>query len=558
VIPVAASMTMSALATALFLALAASPAGDAPAPSPPASAPARLRLVFHGNVVLPEEVYLAILNLPPDAPATEATAAEVRDTLTHFLQRAGYELAAVGVALAGDELHVAIDEGRLGKIILPGQGAWGAFEANIDLELPHKVFNRPAVERLVQRIGSRFDVRVESFELVPSTEVEHFGPQIQTLGPVEGVVQTVFGKPLIPPHSRYDLVIVSHRNEWAHGFHVGAGLSGADGFLARGEYLGEGLLWDRDRWIARAEVGAKVRSRLITDQAAFSFTRGALELGWRGPPLEWHGWKLRPSLDLGASYLSRQRPDLPLESYQRTLVQSVASLRIEPRPGLELSLGAGIERIDVFGLQPAYGLSIPGGVAPIGLTHALVQAGADIVFDPGEIRRDRRHELHLEAQLHPASARSHYEVVRWNYQKVFGYGWHDLLIGSRGAFFWGEPPFTEEMSVGGALVRGVFPDQLYTRRAASLNLEARISLVRDLYKVAIFHDLAVFQERDRVGHTTRPRFANSFGLGLTALIADAFQVGVYYSVGFTNATSPAASGGGRFSHGITVGLKEAF
>ncbi len=550
---------MLAAATSLLLTLSAAPAqASASEPLASASVPGHLKLVFHGNVVLPEEVYLAILNLPPNAPATEATAASVRDALTRFLHRAGYELAAVGVALAGDELHIAIDEGRLGKIILPGQGAWGAFEANIDLELPHKVFNRPAVERLVQRIGSRYDVRVDSFELVPSTEVDHLGPQLETLGPVEGVVQTVFGRPLIPPHARYDLVIVSHRNEWARGFHLGAGLSGADGFLANGEYLGENLLWNSDRWLVRGEVGAKVRSQLITRDAAFAPTRGALKLGWRGPPLEALGLKLRPSLDVGADYLSRQRPDLPLESYKRTQLRSVASLRLEPRPGLELSLGAGVERLDIFGLQAAYGLSIPEGIGPMGLTHALFTAGADVVFDPGELRRDRRHELHLEAELYPASTLSPYEVARWNYQKVFGFGWHDFMIGSRGAFFWGDPPFVEETSVGGSLVRGVFADELYSRRAGSLSLEARFSLVRDIYKVAVFHDLAVFQERDRVTGATRPRLANSFGVGLTALIADAFQVGVYYSVGFTNANTPASSGGSRVDHGLSVGLKEAF
>lgn len=540
-----------AIAT-LALVSASASASALPATDPPALASPQLQVTFHGNVVLPEEVYVAILNLPDDAPATEATAATVRERLMRFLHRAGYELAVVATARRQDELHVFIDEGQLGKIILRGQGAWGTLQAHLALELPQKVFNRPAVERLIGRLSTRYGVQVERYELVPSSEVEHIGPQLTTLGPVDGVMQSFFGRPLIPPQSRNDLVLVSNRDEFARGLGFGADLSGADGLVGSAEFRGRGLLWKSDRWLARAQAGAKVRNRLLTDGAYLAPTRGALELRWLSPPL---GWTLRPGLEVGAEYSSRQRPDLPLESYRLTRLRASASLRAELHAGLELSLGAGLERLDAFHLEAAAGAPVPGGVRPIGLTHPVLSAGLDVDVSPQELRRDRHHELHLEALLYPTSAIESYEVARWKYQKVFELGWHDLWVTSRGAFWWGEPPFVEETSVGGSLVRGVFPDRLFSRRAGSLSLEARLSVVRDVYKLAVFHDLALFQERDPLTGAVRPRLANAFGLGFSALVTDTFQLGVYYALGFSGAS---LGRGGGFDRGLSVNLSEAF
>ena len=104
--------------------------------------------------------------------------------------------------------------------------------------------------------------------------------------------------------------------------------------------------------------------------------------------------------------------------------------------------------------------------------------------------------------------------------------------------------------MGGPIVRGVFPDKIYSRQAGGLSLEYRFSLVRDIYKLALFHDAGLFEVRERASGLARARFVDSFGLGLCALIADAFQLDVYYAVGF--------SGGNDFSNGLAVALNQAF
>src|SRR5579872_6172904 len=88
---------------------------DEPAASPSGPALTRADIHLRGNQVLPDEVYLAVLSLPPDAIADNATAAWVHDQILGFLIRAGYELAQVRVTATNGGLDVDIDEGQLEK-----------------------------------------------------------------------------------------------------------------------------------------------------------------------------------------------------------------------------------------------------------------------------------------------------------------------------------------------------------------------------------------------------------------------------------------------------------
>ncbi len=535
---------MTLLAPLLAACLAASsPTAAAASEAEPARRPP---VVFHGNGVLQDEVYLAFLRLPETAKADPATAASIRGQLTEFLHQIGYELAVVEVAVGNDELHVFLDEGLLGKIILRGQAGLETVEARIALDLPHKVFNRPQLERQIAHLKEQFNLSVDHWELVSSGQVEHVGPQLANLWVLDELGQ-FFGHRLIPPHGRYDLQITLHRDEWRRGLGIGAGLDGADGALGNLDYKGSGLLLAADRWIGRLELGTKLRSPLAGGDPYLALTRGLGEMNWRAPAL---ALTLRPGLDLSVRYSSHQRPDLPLESYRLMRMRGLFSVHGEPRTGMDLWLGAGMERLNVFDLIPAGAAPVPPGVNPVGSTHPVFQAGADFVFDPDQIRADRRHELHLEALHYPGWGGERYGVTHWDYQKVFELGWHDLWVTSSGRFLWGQAPFVEESSVGGSYVRGVFADRFYSPRAGGLRLEGRFSLVRDIYKLAVFHDAGLFEDLDRGKGLANARFVDSFGVGLCALVADAFQLDVYYALGF--------AGRSQFDRGLSLSLRQAF
>lgn len=525
----------------LLLALAGGTAA-AEAPVDP-----RDSIVFNGNAVLIDEVYLAALDLPPDFSPDREGADLVRTRILSFLQRAGYELARVETAVDDGRILVDIDEGRVEKIVLRGQGSLRTVLVLLGLSLPHNVFNRPYLERQLAAMRVESGMELERYELVPTSEKPHLGPQVEHLGSIVDDLGRFVGHPLIPRRAEYELHILFRHREWATGPGLVAGLSGVDGLRLGLEYRGEDLLFDSDRWGAGAQLGTKIRSRISNGHAYLALTRAIAELQWFTPQL---GAGLRPMLSARGELSSRQRPDIGLESYLATRLQLAAALSYEFFRGTTLTLGLGAEKLDIFDLERVNGGSDIAGVEPSSTLRPYLSATAQIIFNPDKLRRDRRHELELTGRHFPREKERSYGGATYRYQWVAEIGWHDLWLTSRGAYLWGSVPFIEEQPVGGLHVRGVFDERFYARRVASGGLEARFSLTRDVYKVGVFADVAVFGERDRLAGTEQPRVVGSVGPSFHALIADVFQLDISYGIGL--------AGRGEAERGFTVALKQAF
>ncbi|KFE72476.1 hypothetical protein [Hyalangium minutum] len=528
------------------------------------SPPRRPPLVFSGNLVLNDEVYLAVLDLPPDFAPDKSGAALVRSRLLTFLHRAGYELARVETAVEGNRILVDIDEGRVEKLILRGQGSLRTVQVLLSLSLPHNVFNRPYLERQLADLhaqsgvefecfkkeptGTKPSTGTECFKLVPTSEVKHVGPQVEDLGPIVDDIGRFVGHPLIPPRADYELHIFLRRREWATGLGVVAGLGGGEGLRLGAEYRGEGLALAKDRWSAGAQLGAKIRSRISNDRAYLALTRAQAELHWYTPRLR---LGLRPVLTARGELISRQRPDIGLESYYAMRAQLTLGLSYDLFRGATVALGVGGEELDVFGLKPAMeGVGPAAGVGPSSTLRPYLSSTAHLVFDMDEVRRDRRTELEFNGRQYPRESGRGYGVISYRFQRVNEVGWHDLMLTSRGAWLWGNVPFIEEQPVGGLHVRGVFDDRFYAKHVASGGMEVRFSLTRDIYKVGGFADVAVFGELDRGSGSEKPRVVGSAGPSFHVLIADVFQLDLYYALGF--------AGHGEAERGFTAALRQAF
>jgi hypothetical protein len=507
----------------------------------------RSPLVFSGNIVLIDEVYLAVLDLPPDFVPDKSGAAQVRTRLLAFLQRAGYELARVETAVKDDHILVDIDEGRVEKVILRGQGSVRTVQVLLGLSLPFNVFNRPYLERQFAAMREQNGVEVERFELVHTDEVKHLGPQVEELPTIIDDLGKFVGHPLIPPRADYELHILFRRREWATGLGLVAGLSGVDGLRLGLEYREEDLWFKGDRWSVGGQFGTKVRTRIADEHAYLALTRAAGELQWFTPRLP---GGLRPTLMVRFDLTSRQRPDVGLESYYATRGQLVLALSYDVFRGATVALGFGAEQLDIFSLRPVEGGTVPVSVSPSSQLRPYLSGTAQLIFDADEIRRDRRHELEVTGRHYPGREGRGYGLTSYRYQKLFEVGWHDMLLTSRGVYLWGTQPFIEEQPVGGQLVRGVFDTRFYARRAMSVGFEGRFSLTRDIYKVGGFADVAVFGELDRAAGTEKARAIISLGPSFHVLIADAFQLDLYYSLGF--------AGRGEAERGFTASLRQAF
>jgi len=507
----------------------------------------RAPLLFSGNIVLNNEVYLAVLDLPADFVPNKEGAALVRSRLLSFLHRAGYELAQVETAVEKDRILVDIDEGRVEKVILRGQGSVRTVQVLLSLSLPYNVFNRPYLERQLAALREENGVEVERFELVRTDEVKHLGPQVEQLPTLIDDLGKFVGHRLIPPRADYELHILFRRREWATGLGLVAGLSGVDGLRLGLEYREEDLWFQGDRWSAGGQFGTKIRTRIHDEHAYLALTRAAGELQWFTPRL---GLGLRPTVQLRFDLTSRQRPDIGLESYFATRAQAVVALSYDVFRGATVALGVGAEQLDIFSLRAVEGSAPSAGVLPSSGLRPYLNGTAQLVFDADEIRRDRRHELEVTGRHYPGGAGRGYGLTAFRYQRLFEVGWHDVLLTSRGVYLWGAPPFIEEQPVGGQLVRGVFDTRFYARRALGTGLEGRFSLTRDIYKAGGFLDVAVFGELDRAGHSEKARVITSLGPSFHVLIADAFQLDLYYSLGF--------AGRGEAERGFTASLRQAF
>lgn len=511
-----------------------------------ATATAAPPLVFSGNVVLTDEVYLAYLDLPADFTVDAASAVLVRNRITAFLHRSGYELARVETAVDRGHIRVEIDEGRVEKLVVSGAGSLRTAQLLLALALPYNVFNRPYLERQLALVHAQTGVETEAVELVQLTSVDHEGPQLAQLGAMIDDIGHYLGRPLIPPQAPYEVRIRLRHREWSNGVGLSADLDGPGGLRAGVDYRGEDWLMPRDRWIGDARIGLKLRNRIADNSGYLALQDSSLMGGWYTPPIV---GSLRPVLGATIETDSAQRPDLELESYRQLRLRLGAGLTYDLFRGAGVSFGAGGEYRSIFALDPVAGQTISPEVQSRAEVMAYASFVLDLVFDVDNIRRDRHHELLLLTRDYPHNGNA-FGVTTLTYQRIFEQGWHDLWFNLRGAWVWGHPSFADEQQVGGTYVRGVFDTRFYTRRVVAVDSEVRFSITRDIYKVGAFTDLALFADPEGTLRTTQSRVVGAFGPSFHALIADAFQLDLYYAIGFATTRD--------IERGVTVGLSQAF
>jgi hypothetical protein len=518
--------------TALLLLLSLS-AGSAIA----AVAIARPRVVFHGNVIFDELVYLSVLDLPENARATPAEASAISAKLRNFLRRAGYELATVRAQVQGEQIALEIDEGRLDKIVVLGQGFMETFRFKLELSMPGGIFNRPALERQLRILANLYRLRHYSYQLVPAEVQGDEGPQVD---------DPAVANPGIRPGQLYQLHILIATSPWSRGFSPEISIESPEGLGAGGQYREQDFWVPDDRWEVRARAAAAVRKHLDSDSSHVVLTRLFAQGRWLSPPLLTES--LRPALTVRGDFLSLQRPDLHLDSFnQLTFAASLDASVFQPRA--MFALGLGIERRFLFSLVTANGADPLLHQTPLAQTRPYGQAIAQLVFNPGELRTDRKHGLDFEARAYTGSTSSDPAFwLRAFYQHRFPFGWHELWWQARGTLLAGQVLFPDEESVGSHL-HGVLSSD-YARKLGSTGLEFRYSLLRDVIKVGLFYDQVLYGAIDRTAGTASPKSAGAGGPAVHLLLADQFQVDTYLAVGWNTA--------GAADYGLSLVVRQVF
>lgn len=510
-------MTATSTATAVLLALTAAP-----------------QIEIKGNVVLNDDVYRAVIRVEDDAPVDSAMVEDVAMQVRSFLIRAGYDLATVVVGMADDQLIVEVDEGQLDKIIFPRLGAFNTLLLQLEVVMPQKVFNRPELDRQLDLLAEKHGYVDVYYRLVPVAMVEHEGPQLPD-------VDAITGLDVLPDQGRYELHIFVKQQEWRTGLGFDLSFRSPDGLGIGLKYSQGGLLFDDDRWQARAHIAARVDDLIAGSEGRQFVSNVGLGYMYWLPAVV---GELRPQLSIQARYLNRQRKDLGLIGYSYLKADPNASLTYQFDRSLVLGLGAGLDFNRLISTDEDE-VVYPRDDPPKRL-RPFMRFHSEVILDPDNPRRDRLHRAEIEVRHYfDTSDKPSTTLLNFDYQIIFDNGWDEARVYAKANAVFGYVSFTDEVGVSDH-VRGIPGDRFFTRNVVSATFEYRVSLSRDNLKLSVFDDLALYAEDG----TRTPRVANGIGAGVHWLVFDAFQCSMWFAVAFTSTED--------FTQGVYLAIQEAF
>jgi hypothetical protein len=533
-----------ALASA-FIALSVAQAPDGGTEPPPADVPDAGILSYYpdgrlpegpphwlhitGNKILPNEVYRHVVGMSDELVPDVETARTVERAIYDYLIDNGYELATVRASVADGAVYVDIDEGRLEKVVFRGRLTAQTLRFRLELFIDQEIFNRPALERQITRLEKEVGVKVVKWELVPTKNPTHVGPQLDTMVPaIEGIE-------LLHAREKYELHFFFEEHEWGEGFGLDLRSGYIDGLEVGANLQAADVLLKGERIRIAASVGGGIHKGITTQNYYPSFTRAFGELQWFAPKFGYQ--RVRPYIWLTAQVVERQRPDLLIEKYNEVSTIGSGHFAVDFTSHFKATFGLGFQYRQIF--NPVYaqilGFCIP--IQPIGQrARAFVDVHGELALDNETERTDRSHTLeagvrwYLGKPVADTPGDVPYLQFGWVYERyrvVIPFGWHDLWLKSRLRITWGDVQFHDEESLG-ELLRGVFGD-VFVRKGGNASAEFRFSLSRDILKVSLFAEVAGWGEVQRF---TLPNPVTMMSCGVAAGSAEVFRVGITGGPGF--------------------------
>ncbi len=279
---------------------------------------------FTGNVVLTEEVYRAVLDVPSEALPETETAQLVADQVQRFLLKSGYELSTVTVALEDGGLTVRIDEGRLEKVVFRGRFTLPMLRFKIALDLPKEVFNRPLLEREVALRAKELGIEPPTWELIETSAIKHDGVQM-----LETPTIVIAGRSLIRTQQRFELHFTFGELAWSTGLGVDVRTSWMDGLEVGLNYQSKSLAFANDRWRVALMGGLGLRNDLPQNNIYIFPSRVIADAIWYSPPIDESGTS-RGFLSLHSEGIARQRRDFGLENYFALRTELSFNVQVKP------------------------------------------------------------------------------------------------------------------------------------------------------------------------------------------------------------------------------------
>lgn len=489
---------------------------------------------IHGNVALPTDVYLTVIDLvgtSSAAPTLEARAKTVRSLLLRFLRGSGYELATIEARVDHGRIVLDVDEGRLDKIIFVDQGAVRSLELRLAVGLPGRVFNRPLLERRLAALTELFDVERARYEVVPVRNADRSVFELEDPGFITGLK-------LLSPGEPHELRVYLEYDHRAGGLDFGLGLGPPDGIAIDARYRLHDIFLESDRLGFTARAGARLAGGVLTATGnRLSLSRARLAVDWLSPPVIFE--QLRTRWEVDGDLIGRTRDDLGIDQYYYMAIRGTGALELALSRALSVAAGGGLEQRLVFGVEPE---TISEEIRIQSRDHfrpfAVGRLG--MVLNPDELRKDRLDRIDLEARYYATGSDDSASLWRFSaaLDVTWSLGWDEVRVDANGVLLGKDPPYYLHVPLGKDHMRAPFRD-VFVERVVSASVEYRLSLTRDLLKLGFWNDLALASrapQRDEV------RVYESFGLGVHMLLLDTFQFNTYTGVGFADDGSPVSLG----------------
>ncbi len=497
-----------------------------------------------GNVVVPADELWSAMGVNPTATITPRLAQRVRQRLKNHYWKQGYTLAHVDSALEDGQLVLTVFEGQLEKILIFSRSNLEKFLINLTLDLPGKVFNTNRLTEMTKTVEKRYGLKNVEWKLVKKSGYNERKATVQLTDVTGGYFFNDKASP-------YELHILIARKSGGRrgGPGFGARMMLPKGFNPYAYYKDYDLLFDNDEWLSRMEFGLYYTTKINRPSPTITSPHKGWEnvdplltyLGMDGYyylPQWWDFLRIGPEVSLGLT--SRGRADLPLDLYRDFSTQAVLNLDFQVTHFLRVIPGFGFDYHTIFGINevPEEFLT-----ADQNIFHLVPYQEwrwfprLMLEFNTGKelFRLDRGHRATLEYLYRHGSTGNHYHLFKGEWKNTWDLGYDEITPRVRGVGTLGDMPFYDNLPLSSYAFKA--STSHYVENALELSLEYRLSLVRDVFKISVFHDAALFRRlyqrsdgqggADQVDTNRTVAFAHAFGPGLHVLIWDLWQFDIY-------------------------------
>jgi len=464
-------------------------------------------VVITGPRVLSIEIARSAAGTPPiDAPALQDWARGAIDRITTAYRDRGYTYARGWLGRTDKGIRIHVDEGQM-RILFTGAGSVSALLFQVDLNLPHNVFNQRVVEHALEELRSKHNLLNAYYRVKEPGEVRI----------------TPFGRPV--PQRVLQIYIVRRER---HGWGFDLSFSATWGVLPSVSYSRKGLIVADDLFDAEVEVAFPFRRYLVDKDPKLTWVRGSLECAYRLPRWFHRRLGLRPRTVLRSSRYERN--DLSLVSFYDLRSVTLAELGVYLGP-VELGLGTGLSAVWILDAEQQQQQA---GVPPAPDDTSLIRSlwRTYFRFRPSSevLRRDQRSYLDLELDVLTETYQDLMLDLRIKGQLFVLLGRHRLIGRLKATLLAGQVPFFDEVALAGDHQRVFFSDRYWIHEAVQLETAYRVNLWWDWFEVGLFHDVSLFGNRS--ADSDELSLANAFGPSLHFLLFDTFSLAVYSGFGF--------------------------